>query len=313
MKFYDRDMRETFGETLIELGERYPEMIVLDADLNTSTGTAGFLEKYPGRFVQCGIAEANMFGVAAGLASVGFTPFPTTFAAFVHRKALDSVYMNICCQNLNVKIAGSYPGVTAAQCGPSHNTAEDIAVMRSLPGMRVALPGDNAELKSVMRQMMEYRGPVYFRVPRVKAPALFGEDHAFEWGKGYLLREGKDISLIGTGMLTGVCLEAARMLARRGIDAEVVHMAWAKPVDEALLLRTARKTGTVITIENGRVYGGFGSAVTEALSADCSVRIGRMGLGDENFGSAPMLRLLREAKLTPADMAENARKMLAVR
>ena len=310
MKFYDKNLREVFGETLLELGEQYQNVVVLDADLNTSTRTSLFKEKYPARFIQCAIAEANMFGVAAGMAHAGFIPFPTTFAAFVHRKALDSVYMNICCQNLNVKIAGSYPGMTAAECGPSHNSAEDIAVMRSLPNISVIAPGDNRELKSAMHAMMRHDGPVYFRAPKAEVPELFGGDYKFEWGKGRRLKEGRDISLLGTGMLTGICLKAAEILNAQGIDAEVIHMPSVKPIDENIILDTAKKTGKIVTIENGTIHGGFGSAVSEVLAVHHPAKMRMMGLDKGTFESAPLADLLKRNKLTPKDMAQNALEML---
>src|SRR6185436_6288133 len=171
---------------------------VLDADLNTSSRTVLFKQQYPDRFIQCGIAESNMFGVAAGLAAEGFIPVPSTFATFACKKALDQVYLNIAYPNLNVKIPGSYPGMTATECGPSHNVAEDIAIMRVLPNMRVLDLGDNNELRSAMQRMMEVEGPVYYRVPKFEAPELFATDHKFEFGVGQLLHKGSDVTLMGT-------------------------------------------------------------------------------------------------------------------
>lgn len=311
MKFYDKNLREVFGETLVELGAKYNNMIVMDADLNTSTRTSLFKDRYPKRFVQCGIAEANMFGIAAGLAHMGYIPFPSTFAAFAARKSLDQVYMNICCQKLNVKIPGSYTGMTATECGPSHNVGEDIAVMRSMPHMRVVAAGDNWELRSIMHKMMEYDGPVYFRVPKVETPVLFDKDYEFQWAKGIVLREGKDITLMGTGMMTGVCIKAAEILAKEGIYAEVIHMPSIKPIDEELIVKTARKTGCILTVENGRTIGGFGSAVCEVTGREYPVFVDMMGIGDTTIMSAPLRDLMAEYKLTPKDVAARAKKIVS--
>ena len=277
MKFYQKNLREVFGETLVELGEKYNNVIVMDADLNTSTRTSLFRDRFPQRFIQCGIAEANMFGIAAGLAHMGYVPFPSTFAAFAARKSLDQVYMNICCQKLNVKIPGSYAGMTATECGPSHNAGEDLAVMRAMPFMRVVDPGDNNELRSVMYKMMEYDGPVYFRVPKVEAPVLFDDGYQFEWGKGVVMRDGEDITLMGTGMMTGICLKAAELLQSEDISAEVIHMPSIKPIDEELIVRTAKKTGCMLSLENGRIIGGFGSAVSEVLAKEYPILLDMMG------------------------------------
>jgi len=311
MKFYEKNMRKVFGETLVELGEKYQNVLVMDADLHTSTRTYLFRERFPQRFIQCGIAEANMFGMAAGLAHLGFVPFPSTFGAFAARKALDQIYMHICCQKLNVKIPGSYIGMTATECGPSHNVGEDIAVMRAMPYMRVIAPGDNLELRSAMHVMMEYDGPVYFRVPKVEAPVLFDSNYRFEWGKGILLRKGKDRSLISTGMMTAVAVRAAKLLEGMGIEAEIIHMPSVKPLDEELIIRTAKKTGCILTIENGRIIGGFGSAVAEVVSGEYPVLIDMMGIGDTTIKSAPLSDLMREYGLTPEGTANRAKALIS--
>jgi transketolase len=313
MTFSRENMRETFGRVLVELGAEYGNLVVLDADLNTSTRTVLFKERYPDRFFQCGIAEGNMMALAAGLASTGFVVVPTTFAAFAARKALDQVFMNVCTENADVKIPGSYPGVTAAECGGSHNEVADLAIMRSLPRMRVAAPGDNREIAAVMRAMVREPGPVYFRVERVEPAELLEPGQGFEWGKGLLLREGGDVTLLGTGVMTAVAVRAAEILAAEGIGAEVLHMASVKPLDEELLAASARKTGCVLTIENGRASGGFGGAVAEALGRRQPARLDCMGIGDEAVESGPLEDLLRLYRLTPRDMAARARALIAAR
>ena len=313
MTFSAQNMRETFGRTLVELGEAHRNLIVLDADLNTSTRTILFKQQFPDRFFQCGIAEGNMVALAAGLAASGFVVVPATFAAFATRKALDQILMNVCAENAEVKIPGSYPGLTAAECGGSHNEVGDLAVMRTLPGMKVAAPGDNRELASMMRAMMTSPGPCYFRVERVEPAELFGPEHRFEWGRGTLLREGSDITLVGTGVLTAVALRAAEFLADRGVRAEVIHMASLKPLDEELIAVSARRTGCVLTIENARSAGGCGGAIAEALARRQPVLMDMMGLGDVGVESAPLEDLLRRYGLTPRDMAARAAALIAAR
>lgn len=305
-----KPLREVFGETLIELGERHPRLVVLDADLNTSSRTVLFKQRFPDRFVQCGIAEANLFGIAAGLAAQGFVTFPSTFAAFATRKALDQVYINIAYPNLDVKIAGSYCGLTAAECGPSHNCAEDLAVMRSLPHVKVLDPGDNHELRSMMHAMVATPGPVYFRVSKVNAPELFSADHEFAFGRGHLLREGRDVTLLGTGFMTAIALGAAELLGREGISAAVAHVPSIKPIDEELIVKLARQTGALVTIENHRIYGGLGGAVAEVTAREYPVHLDFMGLGDTVFEAAPVQDLLQHYQLTPRALAMRARALV---
>lgn len=301
-----KSLREIFGETLVELGALHPNVLVLDADLNTSARTVLFKQKYPDRFIQCGIAEANMFGIAAGLAAQGYVTFPSTFAAFAARKALDQVYVNIAYPRLDVKIAGSYCGMTATECGPSHNCAEDLAVMRALPHVKVLDPGDNRELRSMMHAMVAAPGPAYFRVAKVNAPELFADGHAFAFGRGHLLRHGRDIALLGTGFMTAVALGAAELLNRQGISAAVAHLPSIKPMDDELIVRLARETGALLTIENHRIYGGLGGAVAEVTARDYPVHLEAMGLGDTVFEAAPLQDLLRHYELTPRVMAARA-------
>jgi transketolase len=241
------EMRDIFGQTLVELGKANPRMLVLDADLHTSSKAGYFKAAYPDRFLQAGIAEQNLFGISAGLALEGFVPFPCTFASFATRRALDQVAISICYPKLNVKIPGSYVGLPTSRAGASHNCIEDIAVMRVMPNMRVADPGDNADMRAIMYATMEVDGPVYFRVARYTFPDLFGDDHRFEWGKGELLRAGKDVTLFGTGMMTAFCVEAAGLLEKEGISAEVVHLASIKPIDRELIAGSAARTGCAVS------------------------------------------------------------------
>jgi len=306
MEFYSKNLREVYGETLVKLGEKYDNIIVLDADLNTSTMTSLFKEKFPNRFIQCGIAEANMFSIAAGLAYMGFVTFPSTFAAFSTRKALDPLFMNICCQKLNVKIPGSYPGLTATECGPSHNVCDDIAAIRALPHIKVADLGDNFELESMMEEIVKIEGPVYFRIPKFEAPQLFDETYHFKWGKGYELMKGNDITLVGTGMMTGLLLRVAEMLKEDGVNATVIHMPSIKPLDEELLIKAAKRTKCILT----RIYGGFGSAVSEIISTSEPVLMDIMGIKDEPVASSDLGNLMKEYGFTPKEIKEHAIKLI---
>lgn len=311
LTYAKKQMREVFGETLVELGGLHPRLLVLDADLNTSARTVLFKQKFPDRFIQCGIAEANLFGIAAGLAAQGYVTFPSTFAAFAVRKALDQVYVNIADPQLDVKIAGSYCGMTAAECGPSHNCAEDLAIMRALPHVKVCDPGDNRELRAMMHAMVATPGPVYFRVSKVNAPELFADGHQFAFGRGHLLRGGRDVALLGTGFMTAVAVGAAELLDREGISAAVAHLPSIKPLDEELIGQLARQAGALVTIENHRVFGGFGGAVAEVVARDYPVHLESMGLGDTVFESAPLQDLLRHYELTPHAMAARARALVS--
>jgi transketolase len=304
------EMRDVFGQTLVELGQEYPRMLVLDADLHTSSKAGYFKTAYPNRFLQVGIAEQNLFGISAGLALEGFIPFPCTFAAFATRRALDQVAISICYPGLNVKIPGSYVGLPTSRAGTSHNCIEDIAVMRSLPNMRLADPGDNADLRAIMRTAIQTEGPVYFRVTRYTFPDLFGAGHKFEWGRGETLRLGKDVSLFSTGMMTSFCMKAAELLEKEGINAEVVHLASIKPIDRDLIARSAARTGCAVTAENATVVGGFGSAVAEALTETVPIPLVRIGVRDRFVNSGGIGDLFRIHGMLPEDIAQAAQAVM---
>jgi transketolase len=303
-------MRDAFGAALVELGRELPQMIVLDADLHTSSKAQYFKKAFPDRFIQVGIAEQNLFGIAAGLALTGFIPFPSTFAVFAARRALDQIAISICYPRLNVKIPGSYVGLPTSRAGSSHNCIEDLAVMRALPNMRVADPGDNADLRAVMHTAVETDGPVYFRITRYTLPTLFGSEHTFEWGKGVLLRKGSDVTLFGTGMMTGFCLEAADLLASDSIDAEVVHLASIKPIDDQLIVDSVSRTGCAVTAENATILGGFGSAVSEVLVEHSPAPLMRIGVRDRWVDSGGTKELFAHHGMRPEDIAAAAHKAI---
>jgi transketolase len=307
------EMRDVFGQTLVELGREYPDMLVLDADLHTSSKAGYFKHAYPDRFIQVGIAEQNLFGIAAGLALTGFIPFPSTFAVFATRRALDQIAISIAYPRLNVKIPGSYVGLPTSRAGASHNCIEDLAVMRALPNMRVVDPGDNADLRAVMRAAIEVDGPVYFRIARYTLPDIFPPDHTFEWGRGEIVRKGRDVSLFGTGLMTGKCLEAADLLQAQDVDAEVVHLASVKPIDRELIRESASRTGCAVTAENATVIGGFGSAVAEVLGDLCPVPIRRIGVPDRWVDSGGIDDLFAHHHMTPDDICQAALEVIAMK
>jgi len=307
------EMREAFGRALVELGAADPRVIVLDADLSTSSRTVLFKDAFPTRFVQVGIAEQDLMGIAAGLALEGFIPFPSTFAVFAARRALDQIAITISYPALNVKIPGSYVGLPTSRAGASHNAIEDIAVMRSLPNMKVADPGDNAELRAVVRAAVDTPGPVYFRVTRLTLPDMFPPDHAFEWGRGHVVREGSDVTLFGTGMMTSLCLRGADLLADSGISAEVVHMGSIKPLDEDLVVSSTTRTGCAVSAENASVIGGFGASVAETLSSRAPAPLERIGVRDRWVDSGGIDDLFTHHGMQPTDIAAAARRAMATR
>jgi transketolase len=300
------EMREAFGQAMVELGRDYPQMVVLDADLHTSSKISYFKNTFPDRFIQVGIAEQNLFGISAGLALTGFIPFPSTFAVFATRRALDQIAISICFPNLNVKIPGSYVGLPTSRAGASHNCIEDIAVMRAMPNMHVADAGDNADLRAIMRAAIEVEGPVYFRITRYTLPNLFPDDHQFEWGKGNVLRQGGDVTIFGTGLMTGKCVQAADLLAAQGIQAEVIHLGSIKPIDRQLIAESVDKTGCAVTAENGTIIGGMGSAVAEVLGELCPAPLRRIGVRDQFVDSGGVDELFTHHGMQPVDIATAA-------
>lgn len=307
------EMRDAFAAALVELGHDYPQMLVLDADLHTSSKTVAFKKAYPDRFIQVGIAEQNLFGISAGLALTGFIPFPSTFAVFAARRALDQIAVSICYPKLNVKIPGSYVGLPTSRAGASHNCIEDLAVMRVLPNMRVADPGDNADLRAVMRTAIETDGPVYFRITRLTVPDLFGPDHRFEWGRGHCLRRGQDVTLFGTGVMTSLCLRAADLLAADSIEAEVVHLASIKPIDKDLIIESIQRTGCGVTAENASILGGFGAAVAEVLAEAQPAPLQRIGVRDRWVDSGGTGELFTHHGMQSEDIAQAARAAMAAK
>ncbi len=306
------ELRDAFAAALVEIGRQRSDVIVLDADLNTSSKTVKFMEAFPDRFIQVGIAEQNLFGIAAGLAMEGFVPFPSTFAAFASRRALDQIAISIAYPKLNVKIPGSYVGLPTSRAGASHNAIEDIAVFRALPNMRIADAGDRFDLRAIIRTAVETPGPVYFRVARLAVPDLFQPTHVFDWGRGEVLRDGGDVTIAATGIMSGLALKAADLLLDEGLGAEVLHLASIKPIDGDLLRSSSAKTGCVVTAENASIIGGFGAAVLEAIESQ-PVPTERIGVRDRWVDSGATADLFAEHCMQPQDIAAAAKRMIAAR
>ncbi|MBQ2004567.1 MAG: transketolase family protein [Peptococcaceae bacterium] len=303
--------RDAYGEALAELGAVNENIVVLEADLSKSTKTSDFKKVYPERFFNMGIAEQNMIGTAAGFAAAGKTPFASTFAVFAAGRAYDQIRNSIAYPNLNVKIAATHAGLTVGEDGGSHQMLEDIALMRALPNMTVIVPADGIETKQVIKAAAELEGPVYIRLGRPKVPVLFGDDYKFEIGKGVVLKEGTDVTLIGTGIMVSKAMEAAELLAAEGISAAVVNISTIKPLDAELIIAQAQKTGAVVTCEEHTICGGLGSAVAEVLVENCPVPMARVGVEDKFGESGLPDELLEKYGLSASNIAAKAKAVIA--
>ncbi len=295
--------REAYGKTLVELVEN-KDIVVLDADLAGATKTAMFKKACPERFFDMGIAEGDMMGTAAGLAVSGKIPFASTFAIFAAGRGFEQIRNSICYPNINVKIAATHAGVTVGEDGGSHQAIEDISLMRSLPNMVVLNPADAVEARQMVLAAAEYVGPMYLRFGRAATPVIHDESYKFELGKGEVVKEGKDVSIIATGIMVAKALEAAETLKAEGIDAEVINISTIKPLDNELVLASAKKTGKVVTAEEHSIIGGLGSAVCELLAEEYPVKVTRIGVKDVFGQSGTPVALLEHYGLTAADIVK---------
>ena len=287
--------RASYGEVLIELGKEHDNLVVLDADLAAATQTGKFKKVFPERFFDCGIAESNLMGVAAGLATTGMVPFARTFAMFSAGRAFEPVRNSIGYPHLNVKIGATHAGISVGEDGATHQCNEDIALMRTIPGMTIINPADDVEAKAAVRAAYEMDGPVYLRFGRLAVPVINDTpDYKFEIGKGITLKEGKDVAIIATGLCVNSALEAAEMLAKDGIDAKVINIHTIKPLDEELIVAAAKETGKVVTVEEHSVIGGLGGAVCEVLSEKAPVPVKRIGVNDVFGESGPAVKLIEK-------------------
>ena len=303
--------RESYGATLVELGAENPDIVVMDADLAGATKTAMFKKAYPDRFFDAGIAEANMMGVAAGLATMGKIPFVSSFAMFASGRAYEQVRNSIGYPNLNVKICASHAGITVGEDGATHQCNEDIALMRTIPGMVVMVPSDDIEARAAVRAAAEYKGPVYIRLGRAAVPVVNDpENFKFEIGKGQIVKEGKDVTIVATGLGLDSSIGAAKKLAEDGIDAEVINICTIKPLDEELIIKSAKKTGKVVTVEEHSIIGGLGSAVCDCLSEKCPTLVKRLGINDVFGESGPAFELLHKYELDAEGVYKHVKEFL---
>ena len=287
--------RDSYGNALVELGKEAENLVVLDADLAAATKTGVFQKAFPDRHIDCGIAESNMMGIAAGIASTGKVPFVSTFAMFAAGRAFEQVRNSIGYPHLNVKIGATHAGISVGEYGASHQCNEDLALMRVIPGMTVINPSDDIEAKAAVRAAYAHEGPVYLRFGRLAVPVINDRaDYKFEIGKGVTLRDGKDLTLIATALCVSGALEAAEKLAADGIDARVINIHTIKPIDAELLVKAAQETGKIVTVEEHSVIGGLGGAVAEVLSEQCPVKMLRIGMNDVFGESGPAVQLLEK-------------------
>lgn len=290
--------RESYGNALAELGSVNDRIVVLDADLAAATKTGIFKKAFPERHIDCGIAECNMMGIAAGLAASGKIPFASTFAMFASGRAFEQVRNSIGYPHLNVKIGATHAGISVGEDGATHQCNEDLALMRTIPGMVVICPSDDVEARAAVKAAAEYEGPVYLRFGRLAVPVINDKpDYHFEIGKGVVLKEGKDLTIVATGLETGHALEAAKLLEADGIDVEVINIHTIKPLDEDLIIRSAKKTGRVVTVEEHSIIGGLGSAVCDALSEHAPTPVYKIGVRDVFGESGPAMELIHKYRL----------------
>ena len=303
--------RESYGNALVELGKKYDNLVVLDADLAGATKTGIFKKAFPERHIDCGIAESNMMGIAAGLATTGKVPFASSFAMFAAGRAFEQVRNSIGYPKLNVKIGATHAGISVGEDGATHQCNEDIALMRTIPGMVVINPSDDVEAKAAVEAAYNHEGPVYLRFGRLAVPVINDRpDYKFEIGKGILLKEGKDVTIIATGLCVNESLEAAKLLANEGIDAEVINIQTIKPLDKDLVVASAKKTGKVVTVEEHSVIGGLGSAVCDVLSEEAPTRTLKIGVMDTFGESGPAVQLIKKYGLDSESIASKVKSFV---
>ena len=301
--------RDSYGNALKELGAEHPDLVVLDADLAGATKTGTFKKAFPDRHFDCGIAEANMMCIAAGMSTAGLVPFASSFAMFAAGRAFEQVRNSIGYPHLNVKIGATHGGISVGEDGASHQCCEDFALMRSIPGMVVISPADDVEARAAVKAAYEYEGPVYLRFGRLAVPVFHDEDYKFQIGKGEVLKEGTDVAIIANGLLTYEAIVAGEELAKAGINAMIVNMPTIKPLDEELVLEAAKKCGKVITCEEHSIIGGLGEAVCSVLSEKLPTPVKRIGVNDEFGHSGPAVPLLKQFGLSSEHIVEVAKEM----
>ncbi|MBD8974738.1 MAG: transketolase family protein [Clostridiales bacterium] len=303
--------RESYGNALKELAQNGADnLVVLDADLSAATKTAIFKNAFPDRHINCGIAESNMMSVAAGLSTMGYVPFASSFAMFAAGRAFEQIRNSVGYPHLNVKIGATHAGISVGEDGASHQCCEDFALMRSIPGMVVICPADDVEARQAVIAAYHYDGPVYLRFGRLAVPVFHNDDYKFEIGKGELVKEGSDVTIIANGLMVAEAINAAEELKAQGIDAEVINIATIKPLDAELVVKSAKKTGKVITVEEHNVIGGLGEAVCSALSECCPTPVKRIGVNDVFGHSGPAKDLLKQFGLSAENIVKETKEFL---
>lgn len=305
--------RDAYGKALVELGNTDAKILVLDADLAAATKTGMFKKEHPEKFIDCGIAEGNMMGVAAGLASAGYTVFASSFAMFAAGRAFEQVRNSIGYTNLNVKIGATHAGISVGEDGASHQCCEDIGLMRTIPNMVILNPADDVEARLCVLAAAKHNGPVYMRFGRLAVPRVFDENYKFEIGKGAVLKEGTDVTIIATGLMVNEALMAYETLKAEGISARVVNMATIKPIDRELVIESAKKTGVIVTAEEHNIIGGLGSAVAEVVCETVPVPVIRVGVEDTFGKSGPAVELLHEFGLDSANIVAKCKEAVALK
>ena len=305
--------RVSYGNALVELGKKRDDFVVLDADLAAATQTGMFKKAFPERFYDCGIAEQNMIGIAAGIASTGKKVFASSFAMFAAGRAFEQVRNSIGYPHLNVIIGATHAGISVGEDGATHQCCEDIALMRTIPGMTVINPADDTEAKKAVEAALELDGPVYIRFGRLAVPVIFDEDYDFQVGKGVEMKEGSDVTIVATGLMVNEALQAHELLAAEGISARVINIATIKPLDKDIIIKAAQETGAIVTAEEHSVIGGLGSAVAEAVCEACPVPVVKLGVNDTFGHSGPAVKLLDEFGLRAANIVEKAKAAIALK
>lgn len=302
--------RDSYGNALVELGNKYDDFIVLDADLAAATKTGIFKKAFPERFYDCGIAEQNMISIAAGIAATGKKVFASSFAMFAAGRAFEQVRNSVAYPKLPVIIGATHAGISVGEDGATHQCCEDIALMRAIPGMTVINPADDTEAKLAVKAAYELDGPVYIRFGRLAVPVVFGDDYKFEIGKGVTLKDGNDITIIATGLMVAEALEAYETLKEKGINARIINMPTIKPIDRDIIIKAAKETGKIVTVEEHSVIGGLGSAVCDVVCEECPVPVLKIGVNDEFGCSGPAVDLLKKFGLSAENIVATACKIL---
>ncbi|MDY4255484.1 MAG: transketolase family protein [Oscillospiraceae bacterium] len=305
--------RDAYGKALVELGEKNEKLVVFDADLAAATKTGMFKKAFPDRFIDCGIAEGNMMGVAAGMATAGYTVFASSFAMFAAGRAFEQIRNTIGYPHINVKIGATHAGISVGEDGASHQCCEDIALMRTIPGMTIINPADDIEARLAVFAAAEHDGPVYMRFGRLAVPRVFDDSYKFEIGKGVYLNKGTDVTIIATGLLVERAIQAAELLKNEGISASLINMATIKPIDRDIILDAAKTTGCIVTAEEHNIIGGLGSAVAEVVAEEYPVPVLRVGVEDTFGKSGPALELLEIFGLNAQNIVAKAKRAIELK